>query len=131
MKLTDVNVLVAEANWAWPEAIKSIFAPRGVNWMVAADAAGAMDIISSNPVHTAIVDIDSQRACGLSIMRVIHGYYPCLPCIVVSDSSHRRQLGMALELDVFGVVAKPVDMTILKDELNRLFVKKYNSDVFG
>ncbi|GAH06814.1 unnamed protein product, partial [marine sediment metagenome] len=35
-----------------------------------------------------------------------------------------------LRLDVFSVIGKPVDMNILLEQLNRLFVKKYNSDIF-
>jgi hypothetical protein len=40
-------------------------------------------------------------------------------------------LGKALQLDVFGVVGKPVNMEVLQQLLNRLFLKKYNSDIFS
>jgi hypothetical protein len=40
-------------------------------------------------------------------------------------------LGKALQLDVFGVVGKPVNMEILRELLNRIFRKKYNSDLFA
>ena len=40
-------------------------------------------------------------------------------------------LGKALQLEVFGVVGKPVNMDILQELLNRLFLKKYNSDLFA
>ena len=131
MTLGEVNVLVGRSDWAWPVAVRNIFAPRGVNSMVASDAAGALDIIENRPIHTAIVDMDSERTSGLSVIRIIHGYYPHLPCIMVSSSSRKQVLAKALELDVFSVVAKPVDMRILQEQLNRLFVKKYNSNIFG
>jgi len=130
MTLGEINVLVGQAEWAWRDAIRNIFAPRGVNSLIAANAAGALDIIERRRIHAAIVDMDSQSAGGLGIVRVIRRYHPLLPCIMVSKVSERRVLGSALELDVFGVVAKPVDMQILQEELNRLFVKKYNSMVF-
>jgi hypothetical protein len=38
---------------------------------------------------------------------------------------------MALRLDVFSVIDKPVDMFILQQQLHRLFIKKYSSSVFG
>ena len=38
---------------------------------------------------------------------------------------------MALGLDVFGVIDKPVDMGVLLEVLNRLFMKKYKSDIFA
>jgi len=34
-------------------------------------------------------------------------------------------------MDVFSVISKPVDMVILQEQLNRLFIKKYNSYVFS
>ena len=42
-----------------------------------------------------------------------------------------RLLDEALQLDVFSVIDKPVDMDILRQQLNRLFIKKYNSDIFN
>ena len=131
MTLSEINVLVGRSDWAWPEAVSSIFAPRGVNSIVAADAAGALDIIEERRIHTAIVDMDSEPASGLSIIRVIRDYYPLLPCILVSRSAEEKLLASALELDVFSVIAKPVDMRILQGQLNRLFIKKYNSAIFN
>ncbi len=131
MTVSEINVLVGLADWAWPEAVRQIFAPRGVNSIVAADAAGALEIIGNNRIYAAIVDVDAVRPSGLSIIKVIHGYYPLLPCVVVSGSSQRASLASALEFEAFGVIAKPVDMGILQDELNRLFTKRYNSNIFG
>jgi DNA-binding NtrC family response regulator len=104
---------------------------RGVNSLVAADAASALDIIERRSIHTAIVDMDSAPANGLSIIRVIRNYHPMLPCILVSCSGEQNLLSSALALDVFSVIAKPVDMRILQDQLNRLFIKKYNSMIFN
>jgi len=36
----------------------------------------------------------------------------------------------ALKLDVFSVIDKLVDMGILWEQLNRLFIKRYDSDIF-
>jgi hypothetical protein len=40
-------------------------------------------------------------------------------------------LSEALGPGVFSVVDKPVDMSILREQLHRLFVKKYNRDNFA
>ncbi len=129
--LSEINVLVGQADWAWSEAARSIFAPRGINSMVAADAFDALDNLDRGNIHTAIVDMDSERISGLGIIKVIRSHYPLLPCILVSSSSEQKVLSRALQLDVFSVIVKPVDMSILQDQLNRLFIKKYNSMVFN
>jgi DNA-binding NtrC family response regulator len=129
-KLEEVNVLASHANWAWPEALRCIFQPRGVNLLVAESAAEFVNIIEHKRIHTTIVDMDSQESDGLATIRIIRMDYPLLPCILLASAVGKSLLGKALRLDVFSVIDKPVDMHILRQQLNRLFVKKYHSTIF-
>jgi len=52
------------------------------------------------------------------------------PCILLTSRAGQSLLDKALRLDVFSVIDKPVDMCILRQQLNRLFIKKYSSSVF-
>ena len=131
MTLSEINVLVGHGDRAWSEAVEEMLAPRGIRSMVASSAGEAVDILAGSRVHMALVDIDSQVVNGLSIVRAVRGYEPMLPCIMASSRCERPVLSRALELDVFSVIAKPVDMLILQGQLNRLFIKKYNSYVFS
>ena len=130
-KLEEVNVVVSDANWAWPEALRRIFRPRGVNLLVAESATDFVNIIERKRIHTTIVDMDSERSNGLATIRIIRLEYPLLPCILLTSTAGKSLLGKALQLDVFSVIGKPVDMHILREQLNRLFLKKYNSSLFG
>jgi DNA-binding NtrC family response regulator len=130
-KLDKVNVLASEADWAWPEALRSIFQPRGVNLLVAESADEFVHIIEQKRIHTTIVDMDSGRSSGLATVKIIRMDYPLVPCILLTSEPDEDLLGKALRLDVFSVIDKPVDMGILREQLNRLFVKKYNSDIFA
>ena len=130
-QLEEVNVLVSDANWAWPEALRHIFKPRGVNLLVAESASEFVNIIERKRIHTTIVDMDSERSNGLATIRIIRIEYPLLPCILLTSTAGKSLLGKALQLDVFSVIDKPVDMHILREQLNRLFLKKYNSSLFG
>jgi DNA-binding NtrC family response regulator len=129
-KLEEVNVLASGAHWAWPEALRRIFRPRGVNLMVAEDPTDFVNIIRRRRIHTTIVDMDSEHSNGLATIKIIRMEYPLLPCILLSSTTGRELLGEALRLDVFSVVDKPVDMLILHELLNRLFMKKYDSSIF-
>ena len=131
MTLSEINVLVGHGDRAWSNAVEEMFAPRGIRSMVASSAGEAVDILAGSRVHMALVDIDSQVVNGLSIVRAVRGYEPMLPCIMASERCERPVLSRALELDVFSVIAKPVDALILQSQLNRLFIKKYNSYVFS
>ena len=129
-KLEEVNVLASGADWAWPEALRRIFRPRGVNLLVAENATDFVNIIRRRRIHTTIVDMDSEHSNGLATIKIIRMEYPLLPCILLSSTAERDLLGQALRLDVFSVIDKPVDMCILLGLLNRLFVKKYGSSIF-
>jgi DNA-binding NtrC family response regulator len=130
-KLEEINVLTSRANWAWPEALRYIFRPRGVNLLVAENATEFVNVIERKRIHTTIVDMDSQESDGLATIRIIRMDYPLLPCILLSSTAGEALLGKALRLDVFSVIDKPVDMCVLQEQLNRLFIKKYNSDIFA
>jgi len=130
-KFEEVNVLASEANWAWPEALRSIFRPRGVNLLVADNAAEFVHVIKSKRIHTTIVDMDSETSNGLATIKIIRMNYPLLPCILLTSTAGQPLLDKALRLDVFSVIDKPVDMSILREQLNRLFMKKYNSNIFA
>ncbi len=129
-KLDEVNVLASEANWAWPKATRDIFRPRGINLLMAESASEFVNVIEQKRIHTTIVDMDSEKSNALATIKIIRMDYPLLPCILLTSAAGEAVLGKALRLDVFGVIDKPVDMGILQELLNRLFVKKYNSNIF-
>ena len=130
-QLAEVNVLASDANWAWPAALQDIFRPRGVNLLVAKSVDGFVNIIGRKRIHTTIVDMDSERSNGLATIKIIRMNYPLLPCILLSSEVGEAVLSKALRLDVFSVIDKPVDMGVLREQLNRLFMKKYNSGIFA
>jgi len=134
-KLEEVNVLGSWANWAWPEALRGIFRPRDVNLLVAESASEFVNIIERRRIHTTIVDMDSETGwpATIKIIRIDYPLLPCilLTCILLTSEAGEAVLSKALRLDVFSVIDKPVDMGILREQLNRLFVKKYNSDIFA
>jgi DNA-binding NtrC family response regulator len=74
--------------------------------------------------------MESQMLNGLAIIRMIRPSHPLLPCILLSSSAEQKLLSEALELNVFSVINKPVNIEILRSQLNRLFIKKYDSKLF-
>jgi CheY-like chemotaxis protein len=130
-------------------AVRDIFRPRGVNLLVADGVDQFVNVLRHRRVQATIVDTDpatpSARAeassahgqpfglaqGGLWTLRIIRIEYPLMPCILLASNASEVMLEEALQLDAFSVVDKPVDMEILKDQLNRLFVKKYSSHIFS
>jgi len=127
----EINVLASDANWAWPQALHGIFRPRGVNLLVAGSVDEFVNIIEQKRIHTTIVDMDSAKSDALATIRIIRMSHPLLPCILLTSRPGRNLLEKALQLDVFSVIDKPVNMDILQGQMNRLFRKKYNSGIFA
>lgn len=129
-KFDEINVLASQADWAWPMALRDIFQPRGVNLLVAQGTNDFVQIIQQKRIHTTIVDMDSEKSSGMATVRIIRMEYPMLPCIMLASCICESILNKALQLDVFSVIDKPVDLNVLREQLNRLFIKKYNCDIF-
>ncbi|HLB74828.1 MAG TPA: hypothetical protein VJJ98_12470 [Sedimentisphaerales bacterium] len=133
---SEVNVLASQANWAWPAAVREIFRPRGVNLLVAENAGDFVSIIKNKRIHTTILDVDSGVWSALTTVRIIRMDFPLMPCILLSsppqgDGEQEALLGNALRLNVFSVIDKPVDMGLLREQLNRLFIRRYGSHIFA
>jgi DNA-binding NtrC family response regulator len=129
-QLNEINVLASEANWAWPEAQRSIFQPRGINLLVAGNVSEFLNIIRRKRIHTTIFDTDSENSNTMAMIKIIRMSYPLLPCILLTHNASQTLLNKALQLDIFSVIDKPVDMNILREQLDRLFTKRYHSDIF-
>lgn len=134
----EVNLLTTQQDWAWPMAVRDIFRPRGVNLLVADDVDQFVNVLRHRRIQATIVDTDSTHGQpfglaqgGLWTLRIIRIDYPLMPCILLASNASEVMLEEALQLDAFSVIDKPVDMEILKDQLNRLFVKKYSSHIFS
>ena len=130
-KSEEINILASGDSWAWPEALRCIFQPRGINLLVAESTNDFVNIVERRRIHTTIVDTDPERSNALATVKIIRMRHPLLPFILLSSARDESILSQALKLDVFSVIDKPVKMSVLQGQLNRLFKKRYNSDIFA
>jgi DNA-binding NtrC family response regulator len=130
--MDNIKVLIngSDWDWAWPQAVRQVFRGRPVELLLTRQANEALNVLQQRRVHTAIIDMDSKSLSGLGMIRVIRSSFPLLPCILVAEDVEKKLLSDALELNVFSVISKPVDMELLASQLNRLFIKRYNSSLF-
>ncbi len=128
----ELNVLAIRSDWDWPGALRDIFRPRGINLLVAERTNDIVNVLRHRRICTTIIDTDlDEPEAGLWTLKIIRMEQPLMPCILLADRATNMMLEKALQLDVFSVMSKPVDMNILRDQLNRLFVKRYGSHIFS
>ena len=123
-----VNVLIDSAHWAWPRAVTKIFRPRRFNALVTDTAAEMVRIVSANKVHLAILDAAQPGLSAMEAIRVIRSHDRLLPFILLACRPDDRLLAEALGLGVFSVLDKPVDLHLLANQIDRLFLKCYGSN---
>lgn len=131
MTIDSVKVMLNGFDWAWPQAVRQIFENRNVELLMVKRPDEALNVLEHRRVHTAIVDMDSKTLSGLSMIKIIRSSFPTLPCILLAEEAEEKLLAAALELDVFSVMNKPVDINLLQSQLNRLFVKRYDNYLFN
>lgn len=124
----NVNVLIAKADWPWPRAVTNIFKPRRFNALVADSAAEMLRIVAANRIHLAILDAAEPGHAAMEAIRVIRARDRLLPFILLACRPDDRLLAEALGLGVFSVLDKPVDLQLLADQIDRLFLKCYGSN---
>ena len=129
-QLGEVNVLASQSNWAWPKAVQDIFQPAGVSFIMASRVDEFVNVLRHKRIHATIIDADADLG-RLSTIRIIRMDHPRLPCLMLTSDVRQDVLDLALQLDVFSVIAKPVDLGLLRRQLNRLFVKAYSSPLFA
>jgi len=135
----NVNVLISNADWAWPQAVKLIFHPQGFNALVANSAEEVVRLATTNKIHLAILDTSAdelsavnrsisdlrQELSTLQTLKIIRRHDRLMPCILLARHMDERILALALNLDVFSVLAKPVDLELLAGQVSRIFLKYY------
>jgi len=112
-KKQEITLLASETDWAWSQALRDIFQPRGVNLVTAKNAGEFVEVIEKNPINATIVDMDSGD--GFVVVRIIRKVDPAVPCIMLSSRSEGNALSEAVAMGIFSVIDKPVDMCILQE----------------
>ena len=122
----NINVLIGNADWAWPQAVAQIFQPRRINALVADSLNDMVCLVAHNKMHLAILDSRPDDVSGMQALKIIRQHDRLLPCILLAVQPSQRLLAGALALNAFSVLAKPVDLTLLADQVDRLFLKYYD-----
>jgi DNA-binding NtrC family response regulator len=140
-KPQNVNVLITDsprspgapgdAGWAWPQAVSEIFQPRGIKALLANNSSEIVRLVSKNKIHLAILDSVVNDLTGMQALKAIRQHDPLVPCILLAQQPEKRLLAEALALNAFSVLAKPVDINLLAEQIDRLFIKCYSSDMFS
>ena len=68
---------------------------------------------------------------GVQVLKILRQLDHLLPCILLAQHPGKRLFAEALTLNVFSVLEKPVDLNILAEQIDRIFLKYYATEMKG
>lgn len=129
MSQSRFTVLLPSEQEGWHETLTQLLKPQGVQTLFARSGREALELIEGRQVHAAVLDTRMPGLGGMQViklMRDMRGKNPP-PAILLTEELSNHLLREALTMQVFSVLAKPVDFNLLLDALARL-LRRYHEN---
>ncbi len=116
------RILVADDNSASRELIKEVLEFSGYDVTEAADGREAIDLAISNPPDLMLLDIQMPRVDGFGVLRELRANtrFATIPMVALTAFAMQGDRENALRAGFDGYVTKPVDLTVLRQEIKKL-----------
>jgi CheY-like chemotaxis protein len=128
-----LTVLLPDEQEEWHHTTRRLLEPLGVQTVAARNGREAVDLIESNAVHVAVLDVQMPQLGGMQVVKRLrelqkgHPQRRTPPAILVANDLTSHLLREALMNHVFSVLSKPVDYSLLLDALARVVKRHYES----
>ncbi len=122
-----LTVLLADNQESWHPTVRGLLEPQGVQTISARTGREALDLLSSRPIHVAVLDQQMPQMGGLQVIRLMRDLKDAPPTILISNHLTNHLLHEALGMHVFTVLGKPVDFNLLLDALARVLRRYHES----
>jgi CheY-like chemotaxis protein len=125
MTLDRPSILVTDDDPSARETFREIFEPEGFKTLFAESGEEAIDIVSEQDVHLALMDMHLPKLSGLETMTILRQIKRLIPMILISAESDDNLLRKALSAQAFCVLAKPVSKHLVIYVVTRALEKYY------
>lgn len=120
------NLLITDDDRSARETLREVFEPAGFRTFLAESGEEAIDIVQSQDVHLALMDMHLPRLTGLETVAIVRQLKGVLPTILMSADRDDWLLRQALSAKVFCVLAKPLNKNVLIYVVSRAIEKFYD-----
>jgi CheY-like chemotaxis protein len=121
------SILISDDDRGVREALKEIVEARGFRPVLAADGEEAIEIVQSEPIHLALLDLNMPKLTGLETLQLVRQTNTMLPAILITADATLEIMRRAFEAQFFSVVPKPVNGNIVVHTMIRALVRVYGT----
>jgi CheY-like chemotaxis protein len=121
------SVLITDDDAGCRDALRDIFEPAGYRTLLASSGEEAVEIVSHQPVHVALLDMHMPKMSGLETLELVRQFNKLLPCILVTADNNEALMRQAFRARVYSVIPKPVSKNVVLYTVVRALVRVYGN----
>jgi len=116
------RILVAEDRPASLELIRTVLESAGYEVIGAVDGQEAVEKASGNPVDLVLLDLQMPKMDGFDVLAQLRKdpRFQSIPIVALTASAMQGDRERALAAGFSSYLAKPVDLIVLRSEMERL-----------
>ena len=119
------SILVTDDDKGSRETLAGLLKDRGFSALTASSGEEAIEIVQVETIHLVFFDLHMPRMTGLEALQQVRLFNALLPAILVTADATRDVLRQALQAQVYSVIPKPVNKSLLLHTLARALSQVY------
>ena len=119
------TILITDDDRGVREALQEIVSSQGYQTVLASGGEEALEIVQTNTVHLALLDMQMPRLTGLDTLQLVRQFNTLLPAILVTADATLELMRRAFFAHVYSVIPKPVNKNVVLTTVVRALIKTY------
>lgn len=125
MQMLETQLLITDDDRDFRMSLGEALTRRGYRTVLAADGIEALEVIRSQHIHLALLDVHMPRLDGLGMLKSLRNSKPTLPCILMTAQMDESIVTQARELRTHQLLSKPFSLNLLADTIRSLLDQCY------
>jgi len=127
--MTELNIpfsiLITDDDRGVRETLAEIVESKGFRHYQATCGEEALEIVQSQPIHLALLDMHMPGLTGLETLQMVRQFNAVLPAILITADATMELIRKAFNAHVYSVIPKPVNKNVVLTTLVRALVRVY------
>lgn len=124
---TRFTILITDDDSGVRESLAEIIEARGFRPILASRGEEAIEIVQSEPIHLALLDMHMPKLTGLETLQLVRQINAFLPAILITADATLELMRQAFHAQVFSVVPKPVNSNVVLTTVIRALSRVYGT----